>query len=170
MDSPICNDTPPPSNNEGLIIDVARLNPNGENFSGEIPIATLNLDPEDFLYSPDSGLRYNLFVQLLGAELLVRGSVEQDFTCMCVRCTDRFPLTFADDSVTFSIETQEFSFVDLTEELKECIIIQFPFNPLCKEDCKGLCPQCGTDLNKSTCSCKPDGNHCWGGLEGLRTE
>jgi uncharacterized protein len=28
-----------------------------------------------------------------------------------------------------------------------------PLNPLCREDCKGLCPQCGTNLNTETCDC-----------------
>ena len=31
-----------------------------------------------------------------------------------------------------------------------------PVNPLCKTDCKGLCPQCGTNLNNGTCGCIPD--------------
>lgn len=155
---------------EGLIIDVARLDRDGEYFDGEIPVEVLDHDPDDFLFKPTSGLRYHLFVQQLGGELLVQGSIEEDFSCMCVRCTEQFPWTAVDSEVTFSLETQENSFMDLTNELRECIILCFPSNPICHEDCKGLCPRCGTDLNKAPCSCKPADDDRWGGLDGFRTE
>lgn len=89
---------------------------------------------------------------------------------MCVRCTADFPWTAVDDEVAFSLEANGESFVDLTNELRECIILCFPSNPICREDCKGLCPRCGTDLNKGTCSCKPLGDDRWGGLDGFATE
>ncbi len=155
---------------QGLIIDIARLAPEGERLTGEIPIEALDFDENDFLFKPVSGLNYRLFVQLIGNELLVRGSVWQDFDCMCVRCTAEFPWEAADDEVTFSLEVEENSFMDLTNELRECIIIKYPSNPLCDENCKGLCQKCGTDLNKSQCSCKPDDDDRWSGLDNLRTE
>ena len=154
----------------GLVVDVARLAPDGERLAGEIPVEALDFDPDDFLFRPVSGLRYDLFVQRLGDELLVRGGVEEDFDCMCVRCTAQFPWKAVDSEVVFSVETEENSFVDLTEELRECILLCFPSNPLCKENCKGLCPRCGTDLNKGPCSCKPLGDSRWGALDGLETE
>ena len=155
---------------EGLVIDVARLASGGERFAGEIPVEALDYDPDDFLFKAKSGLRYDLFVQLIGDELLVRGAIDEDFECMCVRCTSEFSWTAVDDGVAISLETTSDSFVDLTNELRECIILCFPSNPLCKEDCKGLCPQCGADLNKGACSCKPHGDDRWGGLDGFKTE
>ena len=44
-------------------------------------------------------------------------------------------------------------YIDADEALIEQIILEIPLKHLCKEDCKGLCPKCGTDLNQSTCSC-----------------
>ncbi|BBO73608.1 hypothetical protein DSCW_10250 [Desulfosarcina widdelii] len=44
--------------------------------------------------------------------------------------------------------------IDLREEIAQQIIMALPFNPLCKEACKGLCNQCGANLNRSTCQCK----------------
>lgn len=42
------------------------------------------------------------------------------------------------------------------EEAKNQIIMEFPERFLCSEDCKGLCPNCGCNLNESTCSCEED--------------
>jgi len=36
---------------------------------------------------------------------------------------------------------------------RESLQIALPMKPLCKDDCKGLCPNCGTNLNKATCDC-----------------
>lgn len=44
-------------------------------------------------------------------------------------------------------------FIDLDQVLAEQLQLQVPFQPLCREDCKGLCPQCGTDLNTGRCAC-----------------
>jgi uncharacterized protein len=50
--------------------------------------------------------------------------------------------------------------IDITDDVQEQIILAFPLRPLCKEECKGLCPRCGTDLNGGGCECvsqKPSG-------------
>ncbi|MEO0142368.1 MAG: DUF177 domain-containing protein [candidate division WOR-3 bacterium] len=49
--------------------------------------------------------------------------------------------------------------IDLSIGIREPIILAIPVAPLCKSDCRGLCPVCGIDLNKKKCSCvvfKPD--------------
>ena len=46
--------------------------------------------------------------------------------------------------------------IDLNELLREQFYLALPMKPLCQEDCRGLCPQCGTNLNTSTCACEPD--------------
>ena len=43
--------------------------------------------------------------------------------------------------------------IDINEIIRNQIILAVPFNPLCKEDCKGLCPQCGMNRNHGTCEC-----------------
>jgi len=43
--------------------------------------------------------------------------------------------------------------VDLEPILREQLVLAVPYAPLCREDCKGLCPQCGTNLNQGTCAC-----------------
>jgi uncharacterized protein len=44
-------------------------------------------------------------------------------------------------------------YVDLSEVLTEHLQLQVPFQPLCREDCKGMCSQCGADLNVGRCAC-----------------
>lgn len=43
--------------------------------------------------------------------------------------------------------------IDLTHEIEEQVVMEIPLKPLCNEECKGLCPACGTDLNQGSCSC-----------------
>jgi uncharacterized metal-binding protein YceD (DUF177 family) len=45
-------------------------------------------------------------------------------------------------------------FIDLSDVLTEQLQLQIPFQPLCQENCRGICPQCGMDLNHSACTCK----------------
>jgi uncharacterized protein len=44
-------------------------------------------------------------------------------------------------------------FIDLADVLTEQLRLQVPFQPLCREDCKGICSQCGADLNQGRCAC-----------------
>jgi uncharacterized protein len=45
------------------------------------------------------------------------------------------------------------NYIDLSEILSEQLQLQVPFQPLCREDCKGICPQCGADQNVGRCAC-----------------
>ncbi len=44
--------------------------------------------------------------------------------------------------------------VDLTELVRQLLVLNLPSRSLCSPDCKGLCPQCGADLNVTTCKCQ----------------
>ena len=46
--------------------------------------------------------------------------------------------------------------IDLNELLREQFYLALPMKPLCQDECKGLCPQCGTNLNTGTCDCAPE--------------
>lgn len=43
--------------------------------------------------------------------------------------------------------------IDLGPEIAEQLLMEIPVKPLCREDCKGLCPTCGADLNRGACDC-----------------
>src|SRR5260370_5187440 len=57
-----------------------------------------------------------------------------------------------DDLTTAFYENDE---IDLGQLMHEQFVLSLPMKPLCGDACKGLCPVCGTNLNKGTCDCKP---------------
>lgn len=120
---------------EKLIIDVTRLNPEGEELSGEV--ACVDLD-EPFV-KPFGGVRYRLTAQIFGTELLVRGHLEQDFDLVCSRCGKDYDDTIKVDDFTQSYEiTDKVSEADLTEDVRESIILALPTYPVCCESCPGI--------------------------------
>jgi uncharacterized protein len=53
--------------------------------------------------------------------------------------------------------------------LREQVLLAVPLRAICREDCKGLCPQCGANLNEKRCSCaEPVEDPRWSGLKDLR--
>ena len=58
-----------------------------------------------------------------------------------------------DDLTTAYYENEQ---IDLGQLMQEQFYLSLPMKPLCSEDCKGLCPVCGTNLNRETCSCRRD--------------
>lgn len=58
--------------------------------------------------------------------------------------------------------------VDLEPLLREHLVLAVPYAPLCREDCKGLCPQCGIDRNTGTCVCEKPGDPRFAALKGLK--
>jgi uncharacterized protein len=58
--------------------------------------------------------------------------------------------------------------IDLEPLFREQLVLAIPFAPVCREDCKGLCPQCGTDRNTGTCGCEPPIDPRLAALKGLK--
>ena len=120
---------------ERLIIDVARLKPDGEEIEGEVDA----IDIAEDLVRPFGGIRYSLFVQVIGTELLVRGRAEQDFDLVSSRCGKDFDTTIKAEDFTTSVALDEgMDEVDLTDEIREAILLELPNYPLCDENCEGI--------------------------------
>jgi uncharacterized protein len=56
----------------------------------------------------------------------------------------------------------------LEDALREQMLLALPMRAVCSEECKGLCPQCGTNLNAGPCSCGPPADLRWQALDGLK--
>jgi len=97
--------------------------------------------------------------------------VEGSVRVVCSRCLDRFdyPLRGSNRLVLYpeNVELEgvdsdddrdyyDGEKVDVKEILDEEISLIVPFNPICHDDCKGLCSVCGTNLNKGACGCSRD--------------
>ena len=118
-----------------LIVDLSRLDPEGEELTGEVDC----VDIDEAFVRPFGGVRYRLKVQPLGTELLVRGHLEQDFDLVCSRCGKDFDDTVSVDDFVESYEISEkTSEVDLTEDIRECIILNLASYPVCSESCPGV--------------------------------
>lgn len=94
--------------------------------------------------------------------LLVEGKFQGKLGVECVRCLTSFlqPLrtsfdelfAFDERSVSDSgLILPEDGNIDLGPMVREYLLIEVPISPLCRPDCKGLCPVCGQDLNQATC-------------------
>jgi len=94
--------------------------------------------------------------------VLLKGDFEAWINQNCTRCLEPFPYqirtqfeelyAFDERYVTESVlYFPEDGFIDLAPLLREYLTIEIPIRSMCKEDCKGLCPICGTNLNFETC-------------------
>lgn len=61
----------------------------------------------------------------------------------------------------------EHHILDLAEVLRQDVLLELPMHVLCREDCRGLCSECGTNLNEASCDCKPDIDPRWSSLTDL---
>ena len=72
---------------------------------------------------------------------------------VCSRCLAEFNTGLDRElELNYPVDKTQ-NMIDLTEDIREGIILDYPIKPLCKPDCSGLCPVCGTDLNINKCGC-----------------
>ena len=75
-------------------------------------------------------------------------------------------LPLPDEPGYFTIDEQHV--IDLTEAMRQYAMISIPMKPLCYENCAGLCPNCGNNLNQEPCDCPPrEIDPRWSGLSKL---
>lgn len=137
-------------------------------FSGEEPAAILELSQNAHLQLT-SDVRYKLIAQRFDAELLVRGALEVDVRGRCARCGEEIEQTIREGSFACSYPLgSDNELIDLTTDIREAILLAFPINLVCSAACRGLCLQCGANLNKASCSCAgPRHAFPWGMLDQL---
>ena len=122
-------------------------------------------------YRLDPGLGVDLEYYRAGLDVFFQGSLHGDVHGACARCLEdyTFPLQrdfrlvltpraaavggaelSADDLALSTYEGEE---IDVTPLVYEEAILALPTRPLCAEDCRGLCPRCGANLNQVACGC-----------------
>jgi uncharacterized protein len=68
---------------------------------------------------------------------------------------------------TYPLTTEH---VNLRELVMDALFVSLPLLPLCRQDCKGICPLCGADLNSAPCECREvQVDPRWAGLSALRS-
>jgi uncharacterized protein len=108
-----------------------------------------------------------------GTELFLQGVIAAATSANCARCVEDFatttrrefryvlaPKSLGDDEESgLRLEDLEFTVydgdaVDLTPLVREQVLLALVERPLCREDCAGLCPRCGVNLNEGHCTCR----------------
>ena len=156
-----------------MIIDPAPLRKRPRQLRGEIPTLDLALEALPFV-RPGAALQYDLRAECVGDELLLRGTLALAMECLCARCGAWFKRRqlVPDFTRSFQIAADNAA-IDLTPDIREDIILSFPSNWLCRDDCRGLCAGCGVDLNQGECRCpgprRADYGNLWEALERMPT-
>ena len=154
-----------------MIIEIAQIPEGGLAYTGQEPGSSLGLDA-DRLYRSIGPVEYRLFAERASGELVVHGDVHAALECTCSRCAEFFSTTIRDSSFLRAYEISDTAdSVDMSPDLRDAVLLFLPAFPLCAPDCAGLCPQCGLNLNRGSCTCSPpDGDLRWDSLDALRLD
>jgi len=154
---------------------------------------SLEASPGEFPSLRDDVLRIesvlvDVSIQKSGEEYYCQGKVKSEMRLECARClveyTARLEGTtdfiIRSDAVRPDLRPGEFDDedyafihgndlrVDITDIVRQALALATPMKPLCREDCRGLCPKCGANRNEAECSCNRDEiDDRWAGLADL---
>jgi uncharacterized protein len=153
-------------------IDVRELELGPLALKGEILPSELGFDPSEIQVL--GGIQIDIAAEKQSLEVRVRGRLNTDVELACSRCLepvpfpvatefDQFYESNADHPLQGEIALQEsdteigfFSgdFIEVSDIAREQILLSLPMKPMCREDCKGLCPHCGKNRNLKDCNCE----------------
>jgi uncharacterized protein len=142
---------------------------------GQLPVVELDIDARDEIVQATHPLEYDLEVQRLEGGLLVQGTLKLPLECQCVRCLKpfRYELEIENYSTLLALEGDEAipivnDCVDLTGQLREDILLEFPQHPLCDQECRGLLKAAvRTPEDKGSAQEKPEAS-TWAELNKLK--
>jgi uncharacterized protein len=157
-----------------LVLNLARIRTPHEHFEEVYPPETFAADRDTFTVAAPVTLVFDVYKDK--DQFRLDGRVETTLELPCSRCLEPFrwpinsvfdlrfqPRTAATAKPDREIDDDDFSTafyendeIDLVQVMREQFYLAIPMKPLCRPDCQGLCPQCGTNLNRGTCDCKRD--------------
>lgn len=135
-------------------IDISKLK-EGERLAleHEYDPKELNLELYDLRYV--SPLELKGGIERIKNSLFFKGSLRTDLEIACTRCLKTVKVKSEEPfDLYYPFTGQEE--LDTTDEIREVMLLSYPVKFICRESCKGLCPQCGTNLNEKSCRCVPE--------------
>ncbi|MFQ5355831.1 MAG: DUF177 domain-containing protein [Mariprofundaceae bacterium] len=153
-----------------LLLELEGLSASGWHHRASIPAAALS-DPGQGSVEPlkdlCSDMDWEADLVRKGDCCHLTGSWQVAVKCTCARCNVRFGRNLKGENLRDyrvvksgnSSEDDELPApgkVNLLDVLREDIWLALELFPLCRPDCRGLCPQCGENMNEEHCSCRPD--------------
>jgi uncharacterized protein len=132
-------------------IDVRQIMPEGVVYFEAFEPKALDLETEIVAF--DGPVNVRARVSRITNAVSVHLDVDARMRLTCSRCLE-FYETFLKRSLDLNYPAEESKVIlDLDPDIREEIILDYPFKPLCKRDCRGLCPKCGKNLNEGKCNC-----------------
>lgn len=110
-----------------------------------------DLDSRDISYMGDISLVASFFKE--GGTVSVQVKVSSSRQVQCSRCLEEFIQDVKEEFKFYYKVLPDQDYLEIDEDIRQEMILNFPLKPLCKEDCKGICPVCGKNLNNEECSC-----------------
>jgi uncharacterized protein len=141
------------------------------------PLAEEGIDPGRSIVPEGAEAECDVTLRAFDGGIEARGSVRAPWVGVCRRCatavggeldiavTERFAVDATAEDDFYPIADDA---IDLGPLVRDAIVLELPMAPLCREDCRGLCPQCGADRNEGDCSCVAPKDPRWANLDVLR--
>lgn len=146
-----------------MIIKISGLADGVYNYNFDEPVKEIGLDEPFF-----GNIKVDLELNKSNNQIVIKADLVVGAKFDCDRCTAEFStelnseyqmVYLADEtpeeseSVNIAYLSTETDKIDISGEVRDYAVLAVPMKKLCSPDCKGLCPQCGKDLNKESCSC-----------------
>ncbi|MBE6380171.1 MAG: DUF177 domain-containing protein [Lentisphaerae bacterium] len=135
---------------------------------------------DDLIFNAGEPVNYQLKVSKVSGGALVTGRVSTVLSGACGRCLEPTQIELAAEDIELFVELDSEEVVDITEDIRAELLLNLPANLLCSDDCAGLCPVCGVNLNQTRCDCEPedfddsgpaeDEPSPWDALDGLKLD
>ena len=116
----------------------------------EPSVILADFDAKDINFSDPVKVSANL--RKFGKELFADIKIEAPVEYTCARCLAKIHDVFKKD-FNIEYEVNPGDIIELNEDIRQEIILDYPIKIVCKPDCKGLCPNCGQNLNVDKCNC-----------------
>jgi len=135
----------------------------------------------------DGSVNVDATLEKTGRQFFLRARIHTTGSFACDRCTAQFALPLSpeyrmyyvpDEADAVAFDPSEVQVIpaglpviDLSEDVRQTVLLAVPLKLLCRPECKGLCPRCGADLNSGFCTCQVEGTDArWDGLRAIRPE
>jgi len=131
-------------------ITINAILPEGMELAQDILPSELNLESENIHYPEKVHVKAS--AQRSKDILTVDCDISATTSRECSKCLCEFKSNFnKQENFIYNLSGEHV--IDLNDNIKDSIIVDYPIRMLCKEDCKGLCASCGKNLNEGSCSC-----------------
>ena len=138
-----------------LLINISSIGETGRHVCGSLPACTFEIKNIEYLEC-SKPIDYNLDITIVTHSVLIKGHAKTLIKRQCDRCLAANDCTIENSNVCHYVLITEGKVIDLTDEIREDILIVFPQRFICSESCLGLCKYCGQNLNINTCKCSEE--------------